>query len=58
MARGAAAEADPDGYDSEGGSPGADRAASEPLPVRAPASLSSVHHTVVWCPHLGMVMWC
>ena len=35
LVRGAAAEADADGYDSEGGSPGADRAASEPLPVRS-----------------------
>lgn len=32
--RGANAEAEADGYDSEGGSPGADRGASEPLPVR------------------------
>jgi hypothetical protein len=49
MLRGAGAEADPDGYDSEGGSPGADRAASEPLPVRAAANSHSMQDHLACC---------
>jgi hypothetical protein len=56
MARGAAAEADPDGYDSEGGSPGADRAASEPLPVRAAAAGHSMQNLHVCCRHTVVMM--
>jgi hypothetical protein len=47
--RGATAEADPDGYDSEGGSPGADRAASEPLPVRDAANSHSMQGPLACC---------
>lgn len=53
MVRGAAAEADPDGYDSEGGSPGADRAASEPLPVRATAHPHGTQQCTARCRHIA-----